>query len=735
VSEHVTRATDLAGTLVLKHDRRFLLSDACGDVRADSRGLGLYEGDTRVLSRLELRIAGHRPLVLRTGTGAGYRSTIQMTNPDLARNPLEKGDASAMLARQSLGIVRERLVSDALEDRVRIHNFTMHPERCLLSVALDADFADIFEVRGVRRAARGERAPAVVGADEVRFEYQGLDGLVRRTVVTVSEAGTPMALGGEGGTADGPSDETGVLLGFDWTIPPGGDRTLAIRVTSEVAPGAAGHAPRRATTLPPPSDPEAAHRAWHATSASVSSSHAGAERAFRRGMSDLRLLVDPGPGEGERYVAAGIPWYDTLFGRDSIFTSLQLLPIRPQVAADTLSILARLQATAHDAWRDAEPGKVLHELRTGEMALANEIPQTPYYGSVDSTPLFLVLLSEYERWTADLALVDRLWPHALAALEWIDQSGDLDHDGFVEYSRRSERGLINQGWKDSADAIRWADGRLAEGPIALVEVQGYVFQARRGMARLARRRGDAAMAERLEASAEDLRTRFEAAFWLEGPATYALALDGDKRAVDSVTSNAGHVLWSGLASPERAAGVAASLTGPDLFSGWGIRTLSAAMAGYNPISYHIGSIWPHDNAICATGLWRYGFGDEASRVAGALLEATQYFRDARLPELFCGFDRSSSPYPVPYPVACSPQAWAAGATFQLVEAMLGLAPDAANHELELRNPMLPAWLPDVRLENLVVGDAVVDLLVRRSDGSTGVEVLRRSGDIDVVVRV
>ncbi|MFN8519155.1 MAG: glycogen debranching N-terminal domain-containing protein [Chloroflexota bacterium] len=735
MSEQVTRATDLTGTLVLKHDRRFLLSDAFGDVRVDARGLGLYEGDTRVLSRLELRIDGHRPLVLRTGTGAGYRSTIQMTNPDLARNPLEKGDASAMLARQSLGIVRERLVSEALEDRVRIHNFTMHPERCLLTVALDADFADIFEVRGVRRAARGERAPASVGSDEVRFEYRGLDGLVRRTVVTVSEAGTPMVPGGERGTPDGPSDETGVVLGFDWTIPPGGDRTLAIRVTSEVAPGPAAHAPRRATTIPPPSDPEAAHRAWHATSTSVSSSHAGAERAFRRGMSDLRLLVDPGPGEGERYVAAGIPWYDTLFGRDSIITSLQLLPIRPQVAADTLSILARLQATAHDAWRDAEPGKVLHELRTGEMALAHEIPHSPYYGSVDSTPLFLVLLSEYERWTADLALVDRLWPHALAALEWIDQSGDHDHDGFVEYSRRSERGLINQGWKDSADAIRWADGRLAEGPIALAEVQGYVFRARRGMARLARRRGDPAMAERLEASAEDLRTRFEAAFWLEGPATYALALDGEKRAVDSVTSNAGHVLWSGLASPEHAAGVAASLTGPDLFSGWGIRTLSSAMAGYNPISYHIGSIWPHDNAICATGLWRYGFGDEASRVAGALLEATQYFRDARLPELFCGFDRSSSPYPVPYPVACSPQAWAAGATFQLVEAMLGLAPDAANHELELRNPMLPAWLPDVRLENLVVGDAVVDLLVRRSDGSTGVEVLRRSGDIDVVVRV
>jgi glycogen debranching enzyme len=531
--------------------------------------------------------------------------------------------------------------------------------------------------------------------------------------------------------------ETGLVLGFDWTIPPGGDRTLAVRVSAEVPEAEVGGTRGGVVTHPThvPSDPEAMHRAWHATSTLVSSSHVGAERAFRRGMSDLRLLVDPGPADGERYIAAGIPWYDTLFGRDSLITALQLLSIRPQVASDTLSVLARLQSTTSDDWRDAEPGKILHELRTGEMALAHEIPHTPYYGSVDSTPLFLVLLAEYERWTADLALVDRMWPAALAALDWIDRSGDQDGDGFVEYHRRSEQGLRNQGWKDSADAIRWADGRLADGPIALAEVQGYVYQARRGMARLARRRGETALAERLDGAAATLQARFDEAFWLPGPGTYAVALDGDKRAVDSVTSNAGHVLWSGLASVEHAPGVAASLTSPDMFSGWGIRTLSSSMAGYNPISYHIGSVWPHDNAICATGLWRYGFHEEASRVAGALLEATQYFRDARLPELFCGFDRASSPYPVPYPVACSPQAWASGATFQLVEAMLGLAPDAANHELQLRNPMLPSWLPDVRLENLVVGDAVVDLLVRRSDGSTGVEVLRRSGDLDVVVRV
>lgn len=734
MSEQVTRATDLTGTLVLKHDRLFLVTDAFGDIRTDQRGLGLYTGDTRVLSRLELRIDGHRPLVLRTGTGAGYRSTIQMTNPDLARNPLEKGDASAMLRRQSLGIVRERSIVEGLDEQIRIHNYTMHVDRCLLTLTLDADFADIFEVRGVRRPARGERAPANVDGKDILFAYRGLDGRVRRTLVTLSEPGVRM----DGGAPDDAGPQTEVTLGFRWTIPPGEDRSLGIRVTTDVVEDGVASTgrrrPRMANTVPS-NDPEAAHRAWRATSTSVTSSHAGAERAFRRSMADLRLLVDPGPDQGERYIAAGIPWYDTLFGRDSIITALQLLSIRPQVASDTLSILARLQATTSDDWRDAEPGKILHELRTGEMALANEIPHTPYYGSVDSTPLFLMLLSEYERWTGDMALVDRLWPSAVAALDWIDRYGDQDGDGFVEYHRRSERGLLNQGWKDSADAIRWADGRLAEGPIALVEVQGYVYQARLGMAGLARRRGDAALGERLERAAAELRERFEEAFWLEGPGTYAVALDGEKRAVDSVTSNAGHALWAGIASPEHAERVAACLMGPDMFSGWGIRTLSAAMAGYNPISYHIGSIWPHDNAICAAGLWRYGFSEEASRVAATLLDATQFFRDARLPELFCGFDRAASPYPVPYPVACSPQAWASGATFQLVEAMLGLAPDAAHRELQLRNPLLPAWLPDVRLENLVVGDAVVDLLVRRSNGSTGVEVLRRSGDIDVVVRL
>jgi glycogen debranching enzyme len=418
-----------------------------------------------------------------------------------------------------------------------------------------------------------------------------------------------------------------------------------------------------------------------------------------------------------------------------VISALQSLSVRPQLARETLLVLARLQSTETDDWRDAQPGKILHELRTGELAAVGEIPHSPYFGSVDVTPLWLILLGEYERWTADRGLVDRLWPNALACLRWMDEYGDQDGDGFVEYERRSPRGLLNQGWKDSVDANRHRDGTLARAPLALVEVQAYVYRARLSLARLARLRGDAGLAAAQEQAAERLRAAFEAAFWMEDAGTYALALDGSKRRVDAVGSNPGHALWCGIVSPDRAARVASSLMAPDMWSGWGIRTLSSAMAGYNPIGYHIGSVWPHDNAICAAGLLRYGYSEEASRISAALLESTIYFRDSRLPELFCGFDRAGSPYPVPYPVACSPQAWAAGSLFQLLQAMLGLEPDADARELRLVNPSLPEWLPQVRLHDLRVGDAVVDLLFRRSESSTGVDVLRRTGDLAVLVRV
>ena len=460
-----------------------------------------------------------------------------------------------------------------------------------------------------------------------------------------------------------------------------------------------------------------------------------AERALERSKADLNLLINDGPAAEERYVAAGVPWFSCLFGRDSIITSLQLLAVRPEIAQATLSILARLQATEVDEFRDAAPGKILHELRTGELARTAEIPHTPYYGTVDATPLWLMLLDEYERWTGDAALIERLWPNALAALGWLDRYGDLDGDGFIEYTRQSASGLVNQGWKDSADSNRNRDGTLAEGPIALVEVQAYAYAARRGIARLARTRGDEKLAAAQDAAADALRLRFEDAFWMEDAGTYALALDGAKRQVTGIASNAGHALWTGIADRERAARTAEVLTGRGMWSGWGIRTLSAETIGYNPIGYHLGTIWPHDNAICAAGFARYGLFEETRLVAGALFEATAHFREARLPELFCGFDRATSPMPVPYPVACSPQAWAAGSLYHLMSATLGFRPDARAKRLELVRPALPTWLPSLRVRGLRVGDAEVDLEFGTQEESISVEVLRRTADLDVVVRL
>lgn len=745
----IARATDLTGVLVLKHDVQFLMTDAFGDVHRDGRGLGLYAGDTRFLSLYELRLNGERPVVLRTGSGASYGSTIQLTNPDLVRNPDDKTDPEMVLRRQSLGIVRERVLTDALSETVRIENYTLHPEHCCLTLRVDADFADIFEVRGVVRAARGRRHADRLDTDQVTFTYQGLDDRLRQTHIRFSEvprlAPADMSAeevvahvrsGREWPPLDLESEPGQIQLVFDWTLPPGGHHSLGVTVRrEESAVGALQGSHADSPRIIAGDESEAAHRAWFASSASVATTHVYADRAFHRALADLRLLVNSGPGPGERYVAAGVPWFSTLFGRDAIITALQMLAVRPQIAQEHLLVLGRLQATEVDDLRDAQPGKILHELRTGELALAGEIPHTPYYGSVDATPLWLILLGEYERWTGDRALVDRLWPNALAALRWIDEYGDADSDGFVEYQRRSPQGLVNQGWKDSTDANRYRDGRIATAPLALAEVQAYVYRARLELARLARIRGEVALADRQEAEAAALAVRFEAAFWMEDVGTYALALDADKQQVDAIGSNAGHVLWCGIASPERAQRVAESLMSSQLWSGWGIRTLSSDMAGFNPIGYHLGSIWPHDNAIAAAGLLRYGLREQAARVAGAMLEATMYFRDSRLPELFCGFDRARSPYPVPYPVACSPQAWAAGSLFQLLGAMLGLEPDAGARTLVLHAPSLPEWLPEVRLENLRVGDAVLDLRVRRSDGSAGVEVLRRTGDLSVVVRL
>jgi glycogen debranching enzyme len=752
-------ATDLGSVMVLKHANLYLLSDQFGDVHADSRGLGLYDEDTRILSCGVLRVNGRRPSLLQSSTGGNFRSSIQMTNPDPLRDIGQKIDPNESLAHRSLGIRRERLLAGALQERIRIVNYTERPVTVDIDLDLASDSADIFEVRGYRRPRRGTLLQVLLTDTRVTFRYDGLDGRQRRTYVAFSVPGELGPIDPDG--RDGHVPSATVHGRWSWLLPARGHRELEWTVwgtrtatpapTRSRAPSAVptdgpetrARRPDRAEAailLPPPphlspDEGVEAYQSWTRGTSSVETDNDIFNLTIQRSMGDLRLLLNDGPGPGERYVAAGVPWFTTLFGRDSIITALQALAFRPQIAIETLAILAERQATERDDWRDAEPGKILHELRTGEMAAAHELPHTPYFGSVDSTPLWLILLGATFDWTGDRALLDRYWPNVLAALAWIDRYGDRDGDGFVEYARRSERGLYNQGWKDSRDAIRDRRGGEAVPPIALVEVQGYVYDAKRRIAKLARVRGDEAHAARLEAEAEALRARFEEAYWVPDQSYYAMALDADKAQADGIASNPGHCLWSGVVLPERARHVADRILEPGLFSGWGVRTYAGGQSGFNPIGYHTGAVWPHDTSLIAAGLKRYGFHDEANLLVGRIFEAAQHFPDFRLPELFCGFDREGGSGPVPYPVACSPQAWAAGASFLFLETMLGLRAHADRAELELWRPHLPEWLGKVSITNLRVGEASVDLLFHSWRGTTSAEVLRKVGDISVTIRL
>lgn len=727
----IVRATDLGGVDVLKHGNLYLISDPFGDVHPDSRGLGLYASETRILSCSVLRIDGFRPTVLRGDSGDGFRGTIQLTNPEERRDPGDKIAAGRSLARQTLAVTRHRAVGAGLYERLIIANFTEHAVDLAIELTLGVDAADIFEVRGYHRPRRGRFGPIAMDDQRIAFGYLGLDGVLQRTYVAFPSAEVEPASDGIAGGS--------VVVRWRRAIQPGAETEMDWTVWHEVVEQQ-GPEPLAVSAFPDPpvireADGEAAYAAWAAGSAVIQSDNQLFDRLVGRGIRDLRLLQNDGPNPGERYCAAGVPWFATLFGRDALITAYESIAVRPGLAVETLEVLAAHQATVDDPASDAEPGKIPHELRTGEMARSGELPFSVYYGSVDSTPLWLVLLGEVHDWTGDDALVDRLWPNALAALDWIDQSGDLDGDGFVEYRRRAPNGLINQGWKDSADSVRDRLGVTVEPPIALAEVQGYVFDAKRRMARLARRRGETALAERLEADAELLRRRFEEAFWVEDLGAYAMALGADKRPADALTSNQGQALWSGIVDPKRARAVVDRLTGPGLHSGWGIRTYAAGQPGYNPLSYHVGSIWPHDNALILAGLKRYGFDAEANALAGQLFEVARNFPDSRMPELFCGFDRASISVPVPYPVACSPQAWAAAAPLLIVRSMLGLRARADEHVLELVKPHLPTWLGKLTISGLRVGAASVDLLVHRWRGTTSAEVLRKDGDLEVTIRV
>ncbi|HET6675975.1 MAG TPA: amylo-alpha-1,6-glucosidase, partial [Nitrospiraceae bacterium] len=472
---------------------------------------------------------------------------------------------------------------------------------------------------------------------------------------------------------------------------------------------------------------------WLSHEAAVESNSLLLNQVVRRSLLDLHVLESS--LNGDRFFAAGVPWFVTLFGRDSLITALQTLAYDPDIARDTLQLLAQYQGQRVDHWRDEEPGKILHELRVGELAQMHQIPHTPYYGTIDATPLFLVLVSRHAEWTGDLNLFKELRPNIERALEWIDRYGDGDHDGYLEYDSTTKHGLINQGWKDSGDAIVTAEGPLARPPISLVEVQGYVYMAKRAIGDLYERIGEADRAANLRRQADELRRRFNRDFWLDDKNFFALALEADDRPCSVISSNPGQALWTGIVDTDKAGKVVDRLLAPDMYNGWGIRTLSRHERRYNPIGYHLGTVWPHDNALIAAGCRRYGYDAAARQIFQGMLEAAMGFDHYRLPEVFAGFAREEYGVPVHYPVACHPQAWAAGSIPYLLETMLGLQPHAFEQRLDIVNPDLPALITWLEMRRVRVGQAVVDLRFERGvDGLVRTEVMNSQGPVEVVIQ-
>ncbi|MES2940743.1 MAG: amylo-alpha-1,6-glucosidase [Pseudomonadota bacterium] len=695
---------------VLKNDETFAMFDRFGDIAVLAPGQeGLYHDDTRYLSHQELTINGARPLFL----GSSMQEDNSLLAIDLMNPDLTAGD-EVVLPKGTLHIGRSKLIwQGACYEHIRLSHHGAEPVTVRLELSFDADFVDLFEVRGMRRQRRGERRPPEVTAAEVVLPYQGLDARLRRTRLRFEPAPRTIDAG---------------RAGYEVRLDPGQEYDIHCSVLCECE-GEVVHAP-----IPFDSalrENNAARARVRAGRCTVRTSNPLVDLWLDRSVSDLDMLVTQQPTGPYPY--AGVPWYSTTFGRDGILTAMEMLWMDPTLARGVLAFLAATQATAPDAERDAEPGKILHEARQSEMAHTREIPFGRYYGTVDATPLFLVLAGAYFQRTGDAEFIRGIWPNVHLALEWIDRYGDVDGDGFVEYARRSKEGLVQQGWKDSHDSVFHADGRLAEAPIALCEVQGYVYMGKRAIARMAHALGDEVLATRLEREAELLRERFEQAFWCEELGTYALALDGDKRPCRVLSSNAGQVLWCGLAAPERAGRLIDGLMGPDFFSGWGIRTIAQGQPRYNPMSYHNGSIWPHDNALIAAGMAAYGRTGEAVRLFSSMFDASLHFDLHRLPELFCGFPLREGAGPTLYPVACAPQAWASAAPFAVLQACLGLEIDADGHNVRLRAPRLPPFIDWLRIDRLGAPGASCDLLLQRYQRNVGVEVLRKDAQVQVTV--
>ncbi len=705
---------------VLKHGEIFGIFDVFGDIKPVGIGSqGLYLGATQYLSQLELRVGDrHATLLSSSITGDDMMLTVDLSNPDLAQLVSAQGYPLGLkLGHSSFHLFRTKfLYQDSCYEELEITNFSNYRHVLPLSFAYKADFVDMFEIRGMKREKRGHLFPPVALKDQVIFRYLGLDGLVRSSRIHFD----PL-----------PEEVTESECRYAILLDP--KHTIKLRITVNCREGefpVPYEAPPAYDVVLPQVASHYLRRTSRGCVLEVSSERYQAW--LDRSKADLLLMVTD--NRNGSYPYAGIPWFNTVFGRDGIIAALQYLWIDPGLAKGVLLCLSALQAKEDNAFEDAEPGKILHELRNGEMVDTGEVPFKKYYGSVDSTPLFVILAGRYLEATGDLAFIRTLWPSVEAALRWIDEYGDLDGDGFIEYRRRSKRGLVNQGWKDSHDCISHEDGTLAEGPIALCEAQAYVYEARVKGALIAGKLGLPEQAERYRLGALGLKENFQRAFWMPDRGTFALALDGKKNQCRVLSSNAGQCLFSGIAEPEQARLVAKTLLSQELFSGWGVRTLSSESTRYNPMSYHNGSIWPHDNALIAEGLARY-------ELKGPVIQLTEAFFDVstnidlyRLPELFCGFPRREGQGPTLYPVACSPQAWAAGAVFMFLKACLGMHIDGFTRHVSFRHPALPVTVKSLSLKNLKVGmDAEVDLFFQRHGAEVSVYVERRTGGAEVSI--
>jgi len=741
--------------LVLKEGDVFFVCQEDGDVTGNT-GLGLYYQDMRYLSVLEFRANGGMPELLNFSSSQNFMGILQFANE------LFHLDDGTLVLPQTISIRRSRFISGGLHERIGFVNYNRFPVPITLTLRFGADFRDIFDVRGFPRDSWGSVLHPEYADSMLRLGYAGQDGGNYATQIAFDRP--PDSVDIQAPEHSSPQFEAGIMVPvvgapsyhihidpptaiatWHMMLQPNTPSHVAVHimpVSSDAGPPAETeiveaeqlpqHAPPPPSPLPtisPVTDGSGNGRYdrsvnrmrfsywnWDTLSTRLHTDNEEFNILLRRSVTDLRVLSAV---VGDAFFpSAGIPWYACPFGRDSIITALQTLILNPQIAVGTLKVLARYQGTKLDPWREEQPGKILHELRRGEMARLGMVPHSPYYGTVDATPLFVLLFVETMRWLNDDSLYNELLPNVWRAVDWIDKYGDVDRDGFVEYvASTSHTGIRNQVWKDSEDSIQFPDGKLAETPIAAVEVQGYVYAAKKGLGELLRRKGQQRKGDRLIAQAEALRTKFNEAFWMPEAGFYTQGLDKAKRQVPTITTNPGHTLWSRIADPEKARAVVTRMMEPDMLSGWGLRTISSESPSYNPMSYHNGSVWPHDNSIVAAGFKQYGHTEETLTVITQIAEAAQHFRYARLPELYCGFSRDKVYYsgPSEYPVSCSPQAWAAGASILMLQAILGLEADAHTGRVRM-SPKLPDWLNSVHISNLRIGRKRVDLRVDRHEG-------------------